>query len=256
MIDSHVHIGKYGPWESDVELLIEQMKQFGITQALASDMGINTYGIDGKLLHPDMSQIELNDIAFSKIKPYSSRLKLLFWIRPSIDSVNMELVSYLKDNSEFLGLKVHPKTAGLVFSEDNYLEYITICEQLHLPFCIHTENDGFSNIEFVYEVARKHPYVVFVAVHMNLGTNHEEALQYIKNCRNLYGDTTLVDVSDVLKAIEVCGSDKILFGSDACIFGDKSYSRYENLFQEIAQRFGTEAAENVFCRNAAKLFGR
>ncbi len=255
MIDSHVHIGKYDRWESDIGQLIKQMDEFGIKYAIASDMTINTYDSDGNVISADKTQIQLNEAALSMSMPYSDRIGLLFWIRPVTDAADTVLYNYLA-GEKFVGLKVHPRTAGLAFSHKNYSEYIKICESLKLPFCIHTENDGFCDIEYVYEAAVKHPDVIFVAVHMNLGTSHEKAYQLIGKCGNLYGDTTLVDTADVLKAIEVCGPEKIMFGSDACIFGTESYSRYKGLYNEIASKFDIEAADKVFKNNAKRIFGR
>lgn len=74
MIDSHVHIGKYGQSESNVNQLIKQMDKFGVTEAIASDMSINTYDINGNIINADKSQIELNNIALNQVKPYSVQI--------------------------------------------------------------------------------------------------------------------------------------------------------------------------------------
>ena len=56
-------------------------------------------------------------------------------------------------------------------------------------------------------------------VHLGLGTDHELAIKLISKLPNLYGDTTWVNAKDTLKAIKVCGVDKIMFGSDNPIDG-------------------------------------
>ncbi|MGV8982538.1 amidohydrolase family protein [Clostridium sp.] len=76
-----------------------------------------------------------------------------------------------------------------------------LCKKLSLPFCIHTERDGFSNIEYIYNVAKQYPDINFIAIHIEMGTNHRDAIQYIVECSNLYGDTTMVEIDDVIEAI-------------------------------------------------------
>ena len=42
IIDSHVHMGIYGPYEIRLEELAEEMDQFGVVQAVISDIGLNS----------------------------------------------------------------------------------------------------------------------------------------------------------------------------------------------------------------------
>lgn len=109
------------------------------------------------------------------------------------------------------------------------------CKKLSLPFCIHTERDGFSNIEYIYNAAKQYSDVNFIAIHMEMGTDHRHAIRYIRECPNLYGDTTMVEVGDVIEAIRFCGSKKILIGSDAVVFGEESYKRYDNFKEKLKE---------------------
>ncbi|MFA9424204.1 MAG: amidohydrolase family protein, partial [Sedimentibacter sp.] len=190
-----------------------------------------------------------------EIKKYEGKLKALFWIRPYSEVADIPLEKYLKMNRKwFVGLKVHPRCANLKFSVENYHSYLELCKKLSLPFCIHTERDGFSNIEYIYNVAKQYPDVNFVAIHMEMGTNHRDAIQYIKECPNLYGDTTMVEIDDVINAIRLCGSKKILFGTDAVVFGEGSYKRYDNFKEKLTDVFSKMENEDLFCNNAKGIF--
>jgi predicted TIM-barrel fold metal-dependent hydrolase len=151
-------------------------------------------------------------------------------------------------------MKVHPKGSCLRFKKENYIDYLKMCERLDWPVCIHTEQDGYSNVEYVYEVAKQFPNIKFVMVHMELSTDHRNAIQLIEKLPNLFGDTTLVDLQTVQKAITYCGSNKILFGTDAPVFGESSYKRYDNYLQQLKLFFSQEEIENVFYQNAKNIF--
>ena len=42
IIDSHVHMGIYGPYEIRLEELAEEMDQFGVVHPVITDIGLNT----------------------------------------------------------------------------------------------------------------------------------------------------------------------------------------------------------------------
>ena len=89
---------------------------------------------------------------------------------------------------------------------------------------------------------------------MEMGTDHIDAMQFIKECPNLYGDTTMVEVNDAIKAIQFCGSKKILFGSDAVVFGEDSYKRYDGLQEKLVNTFSRIEIEDLFYNNAKRIF--
>ncbi len=71
----------------------------------------------------------------------------------------------------------------------------------------------------LFNAAKANPDINFVAVHMDLDSDSKEAIDCISRLPNLYGDTTWVSVKTTLRAIEKCGSEKILFGTDNPIDG-------------------------------------
>ena len=255
IIDSHVHMGTYGPYEIRIEDLVKEMERSGVEQAVISDIGLNSLDEQGVERLTDIDTITLNSRSLNTINEYDDRFLLLFWIRPLFDRNMEQLPHFICENRERIGgLKVHPKTAGVPFSSSDYRPYIEICRRQKMPFCIHTQRDGFSNMEYVYEAAAKNPEVTFVAVHMDLGGDRERASDLIARCPNLYGDTTLVSKEEMRKAIKKCGPEKILFGTDALVFGRDSYGRYDGFYDTVLKNFGKAGAEKVFYKNARKLF--
>ncbi len=255
IIDSHAHIGKIGCYSSDAAMLQKAMDSFDVQTAIISNMSANEFDCDGNDISNYKNQIEMNREISAVCRLNQEKFKGLFWIRPHHEKCNLEAEAFLKENKDiFVGLKVHPKGANLKFTYENYHDYLNLCKNLNLPFCIHTEQDGFSNIDYVYEVACECPDINFIAVHMNLGSDHNEAFEYIKSLPNLYGDTTLVGLQDVIFALQYCGSEKILFGSDAAIFGENSYERYRNYIERLPVLFALNDIDNLFWKNSERLF--
>ena len=44
VIDSHAHIGRYGPWNCDPGMLLSQMDAAGVSLAIAGDLAANDMG--------------------------------------------------------------------------------------------------------------------------------------------------------------------------------------------------------------------
>lgn len=65
-------------------------------------------------------------------------------------------------------------------------------------------------------------------------------------------DTTFLPLPDIRAAIDRCGKEKILFGSDAPILN----GRYDTALSEIRAMLTAAEAECLFSRNALRLFGR
>ena len=79
---------------------------------------------------------------------------------------------------------------------------------------------------------------------------------------NLYGDTTWVPIKSTLYAIERCGSEKILFGTDNPIDGKRHMefnragqrSLCQEYFREFRDMVSAEDYENIMHQNAERLF--
>ncbi|MBQ6626694.1 MAG: amidohydrolase family protein, partial [Ruminococcus sp.] len=83
-----------------------------------------------------------------------------------------------------------------------------------------------------------------------------------KELPNLYGDTTWVSVESTMRFLEICGDDKIVFGSDAPIDGKDTYltnrtgdrSLYQSYFNEFKDMVSKETYDKIMYKNAIKLF--
>ena len=102
----------------------------------------------------------------------------------------------------------------------------------------------------------------FIAVHMDLESGNRQAIDLIAKLPNLYGDTTWVPIKSTLYAIERCGSEKILFGTDNPIDGKRHMefnragqrSLCQEYFREFRDMVSAEDYENIMHQNAERLF--
>ena len=51
-----------------------------------------------------------------------------------------------------------------------------------------------------------------------------------------------------------CGSKKIMFGSDAIVFDEESYKRYDNFKEKLLNTFSRMEIEDLFFSNIKRIF--
>ena len=79
--------------------------------------------------------------------------------------------------------------------------------------------DIYSSIKYLADVAGRFPKVRFIAAHLELCSNHECAIEAMKEHPNIYCDTAWVDMATAKKVIDEVGEDRIFFGTDNPIDG-------------------------------------
>ena len=156
-------------------------------------------------------------------------------------------------------------------------ERIAACSELLIEN-IEVLKDGFGDVfaeerpvhmeigcgkgNFACGMAAKYPDINFVMVHLDLGSDHQEALEVLGMADNLYGDTTWVPLETTLEVIKRYGSKKIMFGSDAPIDGVDTYhtnkfgedSLYLDYWYKLPNLISKEDYENIMYKNAINVF--
>ena len=146
---------------------------------------------------------------------------------------------------------------------DNAEPFYELAEEFNLPVVSHTGGCELAMSEHLYRAAEKHPDINFVMVHMDLGTDNRDALEYLGMLPNLYGDTTWVPIKTTVEAIRRYGSKKMLFGTDNPIDGKDTLltnktgdrSIYQEYFNELRDMITPDEYDDLMYRNAQKLFG-
>ena len=257
IVDSHMHLGKHNGWDCPKEAVFEAMNKYKIDYGLVSNIAALEFQDDKNEIPSDehIGQLEANDVVAMLHKKNANKIKGLFFVEPKREGYSPDVEEYILGHLIcFCGMKIHPHESELRFTVENYKGYLDLCLRLNMVVVVHTEEDGYSDPCYVYEVAKKYPDLNFVMVHMGLNTDHKEAIDYISKLPNLYGDTTSVEEESLILAVEKCGSSKILFGSGAPKFGVDTYKRYEKLMEYLNENLATVDVENILYRNADRLF--
>lgn len=256
IIDSHVHIGTYGRFYKSKQKVIESFAKYNIDFGLVSSCDAVEYTSKGNnlpfFLKRNQISCSKDVIRFCKKNP--SKFKCLFWCKPATEGYDDKIEKFILDNKEYIvGLKFHPYYSKMRMTDQKILPYIRLAEKLDLPVLVHTARDLYSDAKYTYELAKRFPRVKFILGHMQLETNsHRDAIKYMKELPNLYGDTAWVNPNALKEVLKVLGSDRILFGSDNPIDGVDTYNHewYQFIFKELDK----EAREDILYRNAIKLF--
>ena len=257
MIDSHLHFGQIGEFNMPKEMLITSLAKYNIDIAIVSN--IEGCEFDSELnLIPEkeqVAQLEVNRRTLKLVKTYPDKLRGQFWIKPYQEGFDSEVEEFILNNRKyFVGLKVHPYHSNLALTEQQCQPYLEFANQHQLSVAVHTADDEKSRPYHVYQMAQKYNQIDFIMVHLGLGTDNSQAIKYVAQQENLYGDTTWVSYAHVKKKKKKCGADKILFGTDSPIDGVDTYQKYEQFLEAEKNAWPPEVQKQVFSTNAKKVF--
>lgn len=230
IIDTHTHIGYWPTLSKTQNDLIASNRDFNISYSLVSFDGTefkDNSNRRGKLV----SQLEASKKCLKFVKE-NRHFGMLVWIRPHLEKNYEEIEQFIVKHREYIhGLKFHPYCSRLRVSDPRLLPYIGIARKYNLPILVHTASDTYSKIKYLEKVASLNPDITFIAAHLELETDNQNALRALKANPNLYGDTAWVNIETIQKAKEIGVLDKIMFGTDNPIDG------YETLNNPIYQSY-------------------
>ncbi len=276
IIDSHVHCGKSLWGDFSPEFLINIIDT-DIDFAICS----NLEGIDS----PEFkTELECNFEMAKTAKRYP-KLKPLYVCQPNLlDDTNIAR-SFLLENPEFIGLKLHPECMRLPADNEKYNKYLKLARELKKPCLYHAGHikSRFSSPKLIYKKAQEFPDVPIILGHLSTGPkqSHIEAIEILldsieKEAATLYVDTSWIDFlgeelnetyEDTLMLIEALRNTakgdfthRILWATD-CPVGKfnqtkVSYSRNLEIFkQKVLERFNDKnLLENLLYNNAKNLY--
>ena len=265
-IDTHVHIGHMLGFDMTPEDVLYSMDRYAVDFSLVSDIEAAEFDHEGRPISSDFQQTQ-NEVFRDTLEfaaQYPERIGAMPWLKIATELPDEEFIELLdKNRSLVYGFKFHPYHSR-VAPDDPRLEPIyELAERYHLPIVSHTGGCEEARSIHLFNAARKHPDIDFVMVHMDLGTDNSEAIELLGMADNLYGDTTWVPVKSVLKAVDLYGSGKLLFGSDNPVDGPDTYlhnragerSLYQEYFSDLGTMLNPWDYGNIMYRNAARVFG-
>lgn len=263
IIDTHTHIGTMLNFDMREEHITYMMKEYGINHCIVSNSECATHDHFQNPIPKNYlkNHVDTNMRVIDFARKNEGKISVALWVNPYENTEPIEKI--IKDNRDKVcAVKFHPFHSALRFDSKEIDNYIKLAKKYSLTVVTHTGDGECDNVRLVYEVAKNYPDVNFVMVHMGLGTDNSEAIKLISMLPNLYGDTTWVSIESTLRFLEVCGDEKIIFGSDAPIDGKDTYldngkgdrSLYQAYFNEFKDMVSKTTYDKIMYKNAQKLF--
>lgn len=265
IIDMHVHCGIGEPFYMPNSMVEEMIEKYNIDHVILSDIRAceNTQELQPVPEEIAMSQNQVFKETIEFARKHPGKIYVMPWIKPSTDGVDDEFIALIEANKDIVkGIKLHAHNSMIRSDSPKMEPYYEVAAKYNLPVLIHTGGIDEASAKYVYNAAKAHPEVNFIMGHLGLGTDNSEAIELASKLPNIYGDTAWVPVSSVLKFIEKCGEDRILFGSDSPIDGLDTYvqngvgepSLYLQYFNDLKNMVSKETYDKIMYKNSAKLF--
>ncbi len=265
IIDTHVHIGNMVGFVMTREDVIVSMQNNGIDYSIVSNL--DAVEFDHSLrpipLKYQRSQIDCLQETVDFSREYPDKIGVAVWVKPYREKADYDLYEAVEKNRKYIkALKFHPYHSNEPFDSPKTEPFVQMAEHYGLPVTVHTGGCDAASCQRVYHMAKRHPKIDFVMVHMGLGTDHREAIELAAKLPNLYGDTTWVPVESTLAFLQKAGAEKILFGSDNPIDGRNTYlcnrtgqrSLYQEYFHELREMITPSQYELIMHGNAERVF--
>ncbi|MBR4459144.1 MAG: amidohydrolase [Clostridia bacterium] len=154
------------------------------------------------------------------------------------------------------GVKLHPDIQHFEADDPRAFEIYRLCEERGLPVCIHAGDSryDYSNPERLSRILESFPRLRMIAAHLGGWSVWENATERLARYPNLMVDTSSsiywLGVDTTRRLIRMYGSERVLFGTDYPLWPQRP-----EIDDLLAMGLENEEYENIFWRNAVKLYG-
>jgi len=215
------------------------------------------------------------------------QLKALAWVtlsnRPAqvsttkkmpLASSPVEIMRLLQDDPGFVGLKLHPTIDQVPVNDERVKVFLRGLSTLKHPQGIKYVVLIHGAVKYgeprqIRELAQEFPDLNFVLGHIFIDNNINgkdtwpqrlEAIEMARDFGNVYLETSWAPQDVIMKAIEIAGAAKVIFGSDVMSrthYSENDYygKSYQDLIIALHKKLSLENFSLVISRNAERLFG-
>lgn len=221
-----------------------------------------------RLVH-NMDKLGIERSVVYSLEPLTSTREIIeqtskypgrFSVFASVSHQEPDPVGYLKpfiDEGSISGIKIHPMVGGY-HANDLYNAtkgYISLASDRGLPVAIHTgdipieqltNQVACSDISVIEPIVRDFPNCTFILNHLGW-ESWRRAFALAKSCPNVYVETSWQPARIIRRAVDVLGSERIVFGSDYPMF------QPWQALGELRKALTEAEFRNVTSKNAKRL---
>ncbi|MBA7528816.1 hypothetical protein ES705_21006 [subsurface metagenome] len=233
IIDIHNHLGVRPGAKQTPEELLEKM---------------NKAGVDKCVIFPQ-TRTYPNDVVLKATKDYPDKFIGMIMVNPWHGDTKDKLREGFE--AGFTGLKLHPYVDSFPLDYHELLDPIfKICEEYNAPIICHGSGDNpYSMPQQFEEMAKTFPNVVLIMAHMGRVWAVDAAIRIASRNKNIYLGTSSTNTSNIEKAVEEAGAEKILMGTDS------PFNRHELEIQKMKLAIkNPNDLKKVLGENASKIF--
>ncbi len=271
IIDTHVHIGGKpfctdgGIPEMTEEMTWTALTRYNIDYALVSNCDSAEVDHNQQLFPPErqVTQTDSLDRMLKFARKHTDRMKVAVWVKPLTETFTADFERMMTDNLDIIrAIKLHPFHSKVSPIDKRTLPFIEFASKHGLAVVSHTGGCEEAEPVHMYELAKMFPTVNMVMVHLGLGSDNLEAIDFLGKQENLFGDTTWVSIQSVLTAVKRGLVHKLMFGSDSPIDGVDTYafnkfgerSLYQDYFHVLPTLVSKSDYDAIMFKNALKIF--
>ncbi|QGT99577.1 hypothetical protein SYNTR_0984 [Candidatus Syntrophocurvum alkaliphilum] len=153
--------------------------------------------------------------------------RILFFTSVDFDNINDLKKKFQHDiNIGALGLKLHPIIQKIALNNERVFDVIELFSYWKKPILVHAgiayyylKNEQHKNIpdygkiNYLNVLVRTFPHINFIIGHAGL-SQIDEVCKQLKDCKNIWLDTSFQPPANINKLIKIFGAEKIMFASD------------------------------------------
>lgn len=242
--DCHVHIGRFNDgYYFSPQSVYQYLEKLGIKRWVVS----STSTSDNKF------EIVTNEIRCLLEKAPGQTIPLL-WVTPRMLEVSKNLKAY--DTFPVYGIKIHGFSDKWDLDGGLLKKLFNLAMDRGLPVLIHTGYTPESEALVYYRICKQFDKLTIILAH---GRPVSQAIQIMKNCKNVLVDTAFMPVGDIRRIANEVGNGRILFGTDfpidAYYYPKQSIiDRYKRRVNMLVKKFGRDAFLKWAHENFQKVF--
>ncbi|MFX1607033.1 MAG: amidohydrolase family protein [Promethearchaeota archaeon] len=245
--DAHLHIiEEEGLFGRDVTFTWKDLEEY---------LGIVSRVVLMPSMENDYDSRQVNHQFFKQLKKFGHNKQIWGYYWPHAHEVDSEFIN----TYEVAGIKYHPSISQLEMNKASAV--LDLAEDTGLPILVHCGRNIKSRIEYCIEAYKKRN-VTMIAAHLGgvsppLVSRALEMLEQYNDFDNFYLDTSSIDVSRLIaRAINVVGSERILFGTDAP-FHEYHVLRYtmQQVWERDDVKISSQDMKNIMYANVERIHG-